>query len=219
MAFVPATFDRLRLAVAGQRKSLEIIHARDASFAEYLEIFLCHRTISICEIQQIRQRSVLKGDGDGYVIAVVASGVRQGRGGHRPHWAAHNSSRPIDKMTQLANDPSPIARVLNPTGARDEPSVAADMYHHWIAAAGEESHQPFREGREAAIKSHHEKWRAILCQRFGIRHAHHLQLLAVYGKRFLDKHGFPLLERAFDVSCVAVMPGKNEGRVHIGIGK
>ena len=51
MAFVPAAFECLRLAVARQRESLEIIHTRDTASAEYLEILRRNGSIPICSLQ------------------------------------------------------------------------------------------------------------------------------------------------------------------------
>ena len=120
-------------------------------------------------------------------------------------------------MTQLANDPAAILRILNPTVAGDEPSIAADMYKHGLGAAGEEVLQLFRKRREAAIEAHHEKRRSAFRQLFRVGRSHHLQLLAIDRQRLFDKDALTALQSALHIGGMAVVPRKDEDRVHIGV--
>src|ERR1700678_3398385 len=144
MALVSSAFECLGLATAGEVESFEVIDARDTASAEYLEILLPNCSIPVRSVQQICHRAILKADDDGDVVAAVASCVRQCRGRDCLYGAAHHSSSPIDEMTQLANDPAAILRVLDPAVAGDKPSVTANVYQHGLGASGEEVLQLFR---------------------------------------------------------------------------
>src|ERR1700678_1312308 len=157
MALVLSASRCLGLAVAGEGERFEVIDAGDTASAEHLEIFLPHRSIPICSVQQICHRSVLEPDDDRDIVTVIASSVRQSSGSDCLQGGTNDSSRPINEMTQLANNPATILRVLDPTASGDEPGIAADVYEHRLGAAGEEALQFFCKGRETAIKTHHEK--------------------------------------------------------------
>src|SRR5258708_3330190 len=143
MAFVESALQRFYFAVARKRKALEIIQTSDAVSAEYLEIFLRYSSVSVGNVHQVGDRAVLKADRDRHVVPAVASRIREGRGHDRLHGAVNDGSRPVDEMTQLADNAATVLRMLHPAAARDKPGVAADVDEHGFSAAAEEVLQLF----------------------------------------------------------------------------
>ena len=134
--------------------------------------------------------------------------VRQARRGHALDGGADDGARPIDEMTEFADNTS--AGAVNPVVRRDVSGIDARVDQHGLAAVIEEQADFFSKGGETAVEAHHHEWSASGKRLGSINLLDLCHLFVVGCQRLFDKHGFAEVQCLGYQARVRVMSREDE---------